>query len=259
MLVDDELNTPSSTSDTTGNGHGLTDEQSRQLAKAIEVALNSLLNKEDNLYVGVVTQDDDTQSGVSNEMRQRIKRALVTFFQDLASEEYGADASDLVFALLPFLTSSIGIDLQGTKANTTLVDLLGRITNSLMKNDEETYASFADAADGFFTAGINAVTPALVEGARTTYDNSYAEELGEYLATLAGSPTQARNILVGMLFGTKGYDTTYAIATLSTLVRSVGAVVVGHTCETYLAWMRAVRKATNEGPHTIYQLVLSGV
>lgn len=234
--LDDVLQTPATS-----------EEQAAQIAEVLGATIENLLDGKDDSDVALAAQDEaDAQK------RQRLRRAVVTILKDLASKTYGGRERRLLYLSLPTLLN-VNVSVS---ANTSLTDLLQSLLPMAMKkSDTEEFASFADAYVTLFVENVQEVKPTIMEGAKSAYNDSYADELGGYLDVLAAHPIQARNLLLNTLFGIDGYDTAYGIATVSTLVKHINIIPSMHVAWHYAAWMRAERKAANEAAHTIYQRV----
>jgi uncharacterized repeat protein (TIGR02543 family) len=223
------------------------EEQAEQIAEVLGATIENLLNGQDDSSTTLAAQD-----GADAQKRQRLRQAVVTILKDLDSEAYGKKERRLLYLALPTLLKLN----RSISANTSLTDLLRSLLSSAMKkSDTEEFASYADAYATLLAESIQEVKPALVEGAKNAYNDSYADELGGYLDTLATHPIQTRNVLLNMLYGLDGYDTAYGIATISTLVKNINIIPSMHVAWHYAAWMRAERKAANEEAHAVYQPV----
>jgi uncharacterized repeat protein (TIGR02543 family) len=223
------------------------EEQAAQIAEVLGATIDNLLNGQGDSDASLAAQD-----GEDAQKRQKLRQAVVTILKDLASETYGGTERMLLYLALPALLK-VSVYVS---AGTSLTDLLqGLLPLAMKKSDTEEFASYADAYATLLAESIQEVKPALVEGAKNAYNDSYADELGGYLDTLATHPIQTRNVLLNMLYGLDGYDTAYGIATISTLVKNINIIPSMHVAWHYAAWMRAERKAANEEAHAVYQPV----
>lgn len=223
------------------------EEQAAQIAEVLGATIDNLLNGQGDSDASLAAQD-----GEDAQKRQKLRQAVVTILKDLASETYGGTERMLLYLALPALLK-VSVYVS---AGTSLTDLLqGLLPLAMKKSDTEEFASFVEAYNTLFAESIQEVKPIFIEGAKNAYNDSYADELGGYLDMLATHPIQTRNVLLNMLYGLDGYDTAYGIAAISTLVKNINIIPSMHVAWHFAAWMRAERKAANEGAHAVYQPV----
>lgn len=225
--------------------HELTEEETQQLAEILGQTLGNLLN-EDALGTDALDGFDEADIDVAVQAdNQELKQTLANFIKALPNSYLARLA---MYTVLSKASDSIGIDFGSPGDSTPFVDTLGHVLTSLLEKDGKSFGSLAEASDTLLAEGIQAIKPTIVDSARGAYSDSYANELAGYLDTLAARTAELKTILFNTLFGVKGYDFTYHVVIASTLLNNVDLFVTNHAGEQYLAWARAVRKATYTEP-----------